>query len=75
MHIKFQYKIYSYKKKILHAILKHLSQWDVVLLPTLINSVQEIVTLMAITSLSGALLSLFWTGDHCFCSLFLHYYD
>lgn len=56
-------------------MLKHLSQWDMVLLSTLINSVQEIVTLMAITLLSGALLSLVWTGDHCFHSLFLHYYD
>lgn len=75
MHIKFQYKIYSYKKKRLHALLKHLSQWDMVLLSTLINSVQEIVTLMAITPLSGALLSLVWTGDLCFHSLFLDYYD
>lgn len=27
------------------------------------------------TAKCGALLSLVWTGDHCFCSLFLHYYD
>lgn len=27
------------------------------------------------TAKCGALLSFVWTGDHCFCSLFLHYYD
>lgn len=50
MHIKFQYKIYSYIyiKKVLHAILKHLSQRDAVLSSTLMNSVREMVTVVAL---------------------------